>query len=157
MTLQVAVLGLLALAFFMRTPQVSGISMSPLIASGEFVLIDTVAYRFRGPKRGDVIAFHHDGPTPEVFIKRVVGLPGDRIRIDRGTVYVNGAPLSEPYIRYRDDRSFPTVVVPPNSLYVLGDNRVDSDDSRFWGFVPESSVIGKAVAGIWPIGRIGLL
>jgi signal peptidase I len=156
-TLQIAVLGLLALAFFMRTPQVSGLSMAPHIASGEFVLINTAAYRVGGAARGDIIAFHHDGPTPEVFIKRVIGLPGDTVRIDAGAVYVNDAPLSEAYVRYPDDRSFPAVTVPPGSLYVLGDNRADSDDSRFWGFVANNQVIGRAVAGIWPLGHIGAL
>lgn len=131
--------------------------MAPHIASGEFVLINTVAYRVQAPQRGDIIAFHHDGPTPETFIKRIVGLPGDTVRIDRGTVYVNGAALTEPYVRYPDDRTFPQVTVPADSLYVLGDNRADSDDSRFWGFVAEREVLGKAVAGIWPLGHVGAL
>jgi signal peptidase I len=156
-TLQIAVLGLLVLAFFMRTPQVSGLSMSPHIASGEFVLINTVAYRMHAPKRGEIIAFHHDGPTPEIFIKRIIGLPGDTVSVDRGAVLVDGRPLSEPYVRYPDDRSFPAVTVPAGSLYVLGDNRADSDDSRFWGFVAENQVIGEAVAGIWPLANIGAL
>lgn len=141
----------------MRTPQVSGLSMAPHIASGEIVVINTMAYRFGAPARGDIIAFHHDGPTPEIFIKRVIGLPGDRIAIDRGRVSVNGTELNEPYVRYPDERSFAAVTVPPDSLYVLGDNRADSDDSRFWGFVPENQVLGKALAGIWPLGHLGAL
>ena len=131
--------------------------MAPHIASGEVVLINTIVYRMHAPARGDIIAFHHDNPTPETYIKRVVGLPGDRVRIDGGKVYVNGTLLSEPYVRYPDGRSFPEVTVPAGSLYVLGDNRADSDDSRFWGFVPESAVLGKAVAGIWPLGHVGAL
>jgi signal peptidase I len=154
---QLAVLAVLALAFFMRTPQVSGLSMSPHIASGEIVLINTIAYRIHGPQRGDIIAFHHDGPTPEIYIKRIIGLPGDRVRIDRGTVYVNGTAIAEPYVRYPDHRSFAEVTVPASSLYVLGDNRADSDDSRFWGFVPENAVLGKAIAGIWPLQDAGAL
>ncbi len=141
----------------MRVPQVSGLSMKPGIVSGEFVLIDTIAYRFGEPTRGDVIAFHHDVDQHEVYIKRVIGVPGDRIRIDRGNVYVNGERLTEPYVQYDDTRSFPTVTVPPNSLYVLGDNRVDSIDSRFWGFVPYDQIMGKAQAVIWPAGRAGAL
>jgi signal peptidase I len=141
----------------MRTPQVSGLSMAPHIASGEVVLINTIVYHLHVPARGDIIAFQHDGPTPETYIKRVIGLPGDRVRIERGTVYVNGVQLSEPYVRYPDGRSFPEVTIPPNSLYVLGDNRADSDDSRFWGFVAERAVLGKAVAGIWPLGHVGAL
>ncbi|HET9097809.1 MAG TPA: signal peptidase I [Candidatus Baltobacteraceae bacterium] len=154
---QLALLALLALAFFMRTPQVSGLSMAPHIASGEIVLINTIVYRMHAPARGDIIAFHHDGPTPETYIKRVIGLPGDRVRIDRGQVYVNGTPLNETYVRFPDGRSFPEVTVPAGALYVLGDNRADSDDSRFWGFVPENAVLGKAVAGIWPLGHVGAL
>lgn len=154
---QLALLTLLALAFFMRTPQVSGLSMAPHIASGEFVLINTIVYHMHPPARGDIIAFHHDGPTPETYIKRVIGIPGDRIRIDRGTVYVNDTRLDERYVRYPDGRSFPEVTVPPDELYVLGDNRADSDDSRFWGFVPQNAVLGKAVAGIWPLGHVGAL
>lgn len=156
-TLQIAALCILALAFFMRTPQVSGLSMAPHIASGEIVVINTMAYRVGAPARGDIIAFHHDGPTPEIFIKRVIGLPGDRIAIDRGTVIVNGTPLVEPYVRFPDERSFREVTVPQGSLYVLGDNRADSDDSRFWGFVPENQVLGKALAGVWPLGHLGAL
>lgn len=131
--------------------------MSPRIASGEFVLINTIAYRMHAPARGDIIAFDHDNPGPELYIKRIIGMPGDRVRIDRGTVYVNGSRLDEPYVRYPDGRSFPEVTVPANDLYVLGDNRADSDDSRFWGFVPEDAVLGKAVAGIWPLGHVGAL
>jgi signal peptidase I len=157
MTLQLAVLAALALAFFLRMPQVSGISMAPHIASGEIVLINTMAYHFQSPARGDIIAFHHDAPAEETFIKRVIGLPGDRIAIDRGRVIVNGMPISEPYVQYPDTRSFAPVTVPPNELYVLGDNRADSDDSRFWGFVPRDQVLGRAVAGIWPIAHLGAL
>lgn len=131
--------------------------MAPHIASGEVVLINTIVYRMHAPARGDIIAFHHDAPTPETYIKRVIGLPGDRVRIDRGNVFVNGALLQEQYVRYADGRSFAEVTVPQGALYVLGDNRADSDDSRFWGFVAQNQVLGKAVAGIWPLGRVGAL
>jgi signal peptidase I len=157
-TLQIAALAFIAIAFFMRVPQVSGLSMAPHIASGEVVLINTLDYRFRAPARGDIIAFRHNsGDSSEVFIKRVVGIPGDRVRIDRGAVYVNGNALREPYVQYADQRSFPERTVPEGSLYVLGDNRAASDDSRFWGFVAKSDVIGKAFAGIWPLPHAGTL
>jgi signal peptidase I len=156
-TFQIAVLAVLALAFFMRTPQVSGLSMAPHIASGEIVLINTMAYRLRAPARGDIIAFHHEGPTPQTFIKRVIGLPGDRIEIRRGTVYVNGTALTEPYVQFPDEHSYGAVIVPAGSLYVLGDNRADSEDSRVFGFVPQNDVMGRAVAGIWPAAHLGAL
>ncbi len=154
-TLQLAALAALAIAFFMRTPEVSGLSMAPRIASGEFVLINTISYRLHAPQRGDIVAFRHDSPAPEVFIKRIIGLPGDKIAIDRGRVMVNGSVLPEPYVRFADNRSFPEVTVPAGSLYVLGDNRVDSNDSRFWGFVGQDHVLGRAVAGIWPPAALG--
>lgn len=131
--------------------------MAPHIASGEIVLINTMAYRVRTPARGDIIAFHHDSPTPETFIKRVIGLPGDRIEIRRGIVLVNGSPLSEPYVQFPDTRTFAAVTVPPGSLYVLGDNRADSEDSRVFGFVPQNLVMGQAIAGIWPAAHLGAL
>ncbi len=157
LTLQVAVLVALVAAFFVRAPQVSGLSMEPRIASGETVLISTLGYRFHQPQRGDIVAFHHDDGAPEVYIKRVVGLPGDRIRIEHGRVFINDVPLPEPYVQHADERSFPELTVPAKTLYVLGDNRIVSDDSRFWGFVPDDQVIGKALAGIWPLGSFGLL
>jgi len=157
LTLQVAVLAVLVAAFFVRAPQVAGLSMEPRIASGETVLISTLGFRFRAARRGDIVAFHHDDGTPEIYIKRIIGLPGDRIRIRNGDVVLDGAVLDEPYVRYRDRRSFPEVTVPPGSVYVLGDNRAVSEDSRFWGFVADDQVIGKALAGIWPIGSMGAL
>jgi signal peptidase I len=107
--------------------------------------------------RGDIIAFAHDRPAPSVSLKRVVGLPGERIEIRRGIVYVNGARLPEGYVRYRDDRSTAPVTVDAGSYYVLGDNRANSDDSRDWGLVPSSEIIGKAVIAIWPPSHLGAL
>jgi signal peptidase I len=131
--------------------------MAPHIASGEYVLINTFAYRVGQPARGDIVAFRHERSAPSVYLKRIIGLPGDRIAISRGEVFVNGAKLNEPYVRYPDTRTFPAVTVPSGALYVLGDNRANSDDSRFWGFVEGGDVIGKAVAGIWPLPRMGTL
>lgn len=155
LVVEVALLCVLAAAFFIRTPQVSGRSMAPQIASGEYVLIDTLTYRFRPPARGDVIAFRRNedpaqGAEPSIYIKRVIGLPHDRVVIRSGTVYVNGKALSEPYVRFRDPGSYPLVVVPAGELFVLGDNRADSEDSRAFGCIRESAVIGRALAGIWP-------
>jgi signal peptidase I len=164
LALQLVVLALLIAAFFVRMPQVSGLSMEPHIHSGEYVLINTFAYRLRTPRRGDIIAFRHDGAlraaqddTRAIFIKRVVGLPGDRIRIDRGQVYVDGVKLDEPYVRHPDNRTFGEITVPASSVYVLGDNRAESEDSRFFGPVADNQLIGRAVAGIWPPRVLGSL
>lgn len=157
MVVQIALLALIGVAFFVRTPQVSGFSMAPHIDSGEFVVINTAAYRIGDVHRDDIIAFAHDLPAPSVYLKRVVGLPGERIEIRRGVVFIDGAPLAEPYVRYRDDRSTPPLTVAPGTYYVLGDNRANSDDSRDWGLVPRGEIIGKAIIAIWPPDRFGTL
>ena len=157
LALQLAILGALIAAFFVRMQQVFGPSMEPHITPGEYVLTNTLAYKFAAPQRGDIITFQHASDPPEIYIKRVIGLPGDRIRIVHGTVIVNDTPLAEPYLQFRDQRSFPEVVVPEHELFVMGDNRANSEDSRFFGPVPDADITGKAVAGIWPIANVGSL
>lgn len=141
----------------LRPGQVSGFSMEPRIAEDEYVLINALAYRFSRPQRGQIVAFRHERSAPEVYLKRIIGVPGDRVAIERGVVILNGTPLSEPYVRFRDARSAAAAVVPSGEYYVLGDNRANSDDSRSWGFVPASDLIGRAMFGIWPLGRFGVL
>ncbi len=131
--------------------------MAPRIASDEYVLINALAYRMGPPHRGEIIAFRHERSAPSVYLKRVVGLPGERVSVDRGVVSVDGRAIDEPYVHYPDQRSFAAVVVPSGSLYVLGDNRGNSDDSRAWGFVSASDVIGRASVAIWPLSRFGVL
>jgi signal peptidase I len=155
LALQLTVLALLVAAFFIRLPQVSGLSMEPHIRSGEYVVINTFAYRIGVPRPGEIVAFRHEGDARAVFIKRVIGIPGDHIRIDRGQVYVNGSKLVEPYVQHPDDRGFAELVVPPRSVYVLGDNRADSEDSRLFGPVGDERLIGRAIAGIWPPRMLG--
>jgi signal peptidase I len=151
---QLAVLLLIATAFFMRTSPVDGLSMEPRVPAGELLLINTLAYKLGPARRGDVVAFRHDAPNPETYIKRIVGLPGERVEVRDGVVLVNGRALSEPYVRFSDRRSAAAVTVPPHAYYVLGDNRAESDDSRTWGVLHDSDVVGKALAGIWPPRRL---
>jgi len=132
--------------------------MEPRIDSDEYVLINALAYRLGGtPQRGDIVAFRHERSAPSVYLKRLIGLPGDRIEIRRGTVYVDGVELPEPYVHFRDSRSAAAVTVPAGAYYVLGDNRANSDDSRFWGFVPREDVVGQAVFAVWPLDRTGAI
>ena len=138
----------------LRPGQVTGISMEPRIDSDDYVVIDALAYRMGAPAHGDIVAFRHERSAPSVYLKRLIGLPGDRIVIDRGVVHVNDTVLDEPYVRFRDTRSFAALTVPANAYYVLGDNRANSDDSRAWGFVPQSDLIGRAVFEIWPLAHV---
>ncbi len=154
LTLQTLVLIAIGMAFFLRVPQVTGPSMLPRVTPGEVVLINTLAYRLGPIARGDVVALEHDEPEAQTFLKRVVALPGERVHVDAGVLFVNGRRIAEPYVSFPDTRSVAPVVVPPHALYVLGDNRAQSEDSREWGPVPEGAVIGKALLGLWPARRL---
>jgi signal peptidase I len=136
--------------------RVDGASMEPTLETGEFVIVNKLAYMLGGPQVGDVIVFHFPRDPEQEYIKRVIGLPGDKVSVMEGQVSVNGQPLSEEYIAaplaYES-----TWTVPPESLFVLGDNRNNSSDSHNWGPVPLDYVVGKAVFVYWPPTRWGML
>jgi signal peptidase I len=129
--------------------RVDGQSMLPTLNNGEFVLVNRLAYKLGEPTRGDIIVFRSTTQLDLDLIKRIIGVPGDAIRIADGRVLVNDVPLHEPYINaephYSGDWS-----VPDGYLFVLGDNRNDSSDSHAWGLLPEQNVIGKAILIYWP-------
>jgi signal peptidase I len=154
LTLQILLLLAIGMAFFLRVPQVAGPSMLPRVIPGELVLINTLAYRFGAVAHGDVVALRHDDPTAQTFLKRVVALPGERVQLAAGSLYVDGRRVNEPYVSFPDTRSLAPVTVPPHAVFVLGDNRAQSEDSRAWGPIPEGDVVGKAVLGLWPVRRL---
>ena len=129
--------------------RVDGESMLPTLKNGEFVLVNRLAYRMGEPTHGDIIVFRSTTEPDLDLIKRIVGAPGDQIRVGDGQVFVNGVSLSEPYInaapRYSGEWS-----VPEGYLFVLGDNRNDSSDSHAWGLLPTRNIIGKAMLIYWP-------
>lgn len=129
--------------------RVDGSSMRPTLQTGEYVLVNRLAYRFGEPQRGDIIVFRAPISPEEDLIKRVIGLPGEAVKIESGSVYVNDAALAEPYIAASPNYSGKWSV-PADHLFVLGDNRNDSSDSHSWGLVPIENVIGKAVLIYWP-------
>ncbi|GAB4528925.1 MAG: signal peptidase I [Anaerolineales bacterium] len=136
--------------------RVDGYSMMPTLESGEFIVVNRLSYRLGQPERGDIIVFHYPHNPTQEYIKRIIGLPGDKIRIADGLVYVNGYPLEEPYIaappQYQTE-----MTVGEAQLFVLGDNRNNSSDSHVWGTVPFDYVIGKATFVYWPLPRAGFL
>lgn len=129
--------------------RVDGFSMLPTLHDGEFVLVNKLAYRTGSPTRGDIIVLRSTTSPDLDLIKRIIGLPGDRIVIQGGRVVINGETLNEPYINAAPNYSG-AWQVPPGNLFVLGDNRNDSSDSHYWGFLPLPNVIGKALLIYWP-------
>lgn len=136
--------------------RVDGFSMEPSMHSGEFVIVNKLAYKFAPVQRFDVIVFMFPRNPDQEYIKRVIGLPGDEVVIANRQVRVNGEVLDEPYILQPPTYSG-TWVVPEGSLFVLGDNRNNSSDSHNWGPVPLDYVIGKAVLIYWPPSEWGLV
>ncbi len=136
--------------------RVENVSMKPTLQPGEFLLINRVAYKLGEPDIGDIIVFHAPGESEMDYIKRVIGLPGDQVRIEDGTVYVNEQPLYETYVADQP-RYTGTWDVPDGQYFVLGDNRNNSSDSHLWGFVPEDDIVGRALLIYWPFSEITIL
>jgi signal peptidase I len=134
-------------------------SMIPTLEIGDRVLVNKFIYRFTDPSRGDIIVFESVDNSNEDLIKRIVGLPGDRIAVRGGKLFVNGERQREPYTNKKlPDRSFYAQTrVPKNHVFVMGDNRGNSADSRVFGPLPEKNIEGEAFLRFWPPDRIGLL
>ena len=130
----------------------------------EFVLVNKLAYVRSEPQHGDIIVFNYPNDPSEQFVKRIIAIPGDTIEIRQGIVYVNGEKVIEPYINKgtqlagfsnRDELSSQTV--PPESFFVMGDNRRGSRDSREWGFLPRKFIVGKVWLAYWPPPDFGVI
>ena len=147
------------LLFVFEPVRVQGYSMMPHLQNNERLFIDKVAFNYQPLERGDIVVFRYPRDPRQSYIKRIIGLPGERVAIWDGVVYINGHRLREPYIeaRYRDDADFPAFTVPPKSYFVLGDHRNSSNDSRIWGCLPANDIYGRAVFAYWPVGDVGLL
>ena len=162
----------------MQNFKVEGASMSPTLNSGQYLIVNKLAYvnvdlvrlsklipiwrakqvkdnhNVRSPIRGEIIVFRFPDPNPNNrkrdFVKRVIGVPGDKIAIVNGVVWVNGESLHEGYLRYRDTFNLDERVLKEKHYFVLGDNRTGSNDSRAWGAVPEENILGKVWSVYWP-------
>ena len=129
--------------------KVDGSSMEPTLHNGEFILVSKVNYMLGEPHRGDVVVFDFPRNITQEYIKRVIGLPGEHVRVEGGKVYVDDQPLTEPYIKAAPNYHG-SWEVPENTLFVLGDNRNNSSDSHNWGMVPVENVVGEAFFIYWP-------
>lgn len=147
------------IVFLYQPVKVEGTSMMPWLQDQERIFVNKFVYNFDEVDRGDVIVFRFPLDPQKSYIKRVVGVSGDVVEIVGGQLIVNGESVEEWYVptEYRDLSSHAAVVVPEDSLYVLGDHRNTSNDSRMWGTVPLPFVTGKAVFAYWPLDRFGVL
>ena len=147
------------IVFLYQPVRVEGTSMLPMLEDQDRLFINKIAYRVGDIHQGDVVVFEYPRDHSKSYIKRVIGLPGDRLRIDHGFVYVNGHRLQEPYVpaRYEDDRSEAEMVLPPHEYFLMGDHRSISSDSREFGPVDRDLIYGKAVFVYWPMEQVGVV
>lgn len=143
--------------FLYQPVKVEGTSMLPQLVDEQRIFVNKFVYRLDSIERGDVVVFKLPENPGRSYIKRVVGLPGETVEVRKGRVYVDGRAIDEDHVppRYRDYASHPTLTVPADEYYVLGDHRNTSKDSRSWGTVARSQITGKAVFAYWPIERFG--
>lgn len=148
--------------FILQPNQVKGASMDPTFATGDYIFTSKITYKFRQPQRGDIIVFRSPKNPDIEYIKRIIGLPADKVLVEKGEVFVNGTKLDEGYIAAKTntwDGGFvqdgKTVIVPQDEIFVMGDNRPRSSDSREFGTVPLSSIIGQVFYRYFPPGKVG--
>ena len=147
------------ITFLYQPVKVEGTSMQPELRDQDRLFVNKFAYDFEKISRGDVVVFYYPRDTQKSYIKRVIALPGDNIRIDDGRVYVNGQRVDESYVpkRFRDVRSMADMVVPPDEYFVMGDHRSISSDSRDFGAVTRKLIYGKAAFIYWPADNMGVV
>ncbi|WP_414542438.1 signal peptidase I [Nostoc sp. CCY0012] len=157
-------LALLIRTFIAEPRYIPSDSMLPTLHTGDRLVVEKVSYRFHPPISGDIIVFQppeelqkRGYPSDQAFIKRVIGVPGKILKVTNGKVYLDGEPLIEDYIAEPPNQPFPPVQVPEDKFFVMGDNRNDSNDSRYWGFLPRQNIIGRATFRFWPPDRIGFI
>lgn len=150
---------LFLVTFLIQPVRVEGTSMQPQLSDQERIFVNKISYRVFNIERGDVVVFVFPGDSSKSFIKRIIGLPGETIRIAEGRVYIDGCLLDEPYIpwKYQERITQPPLLIPAGHYFVMGDHRNVSNDSRHWGCVPRSAIFGKAVLKYWPPDDIGLV
>lgn len=164
-TLVVAfVLAFLIRTFFVQAFYIPSPSMEPTLRVGDRIFVYKFLYGLEKVKRGDIVVFEYPKNPKKDYVKRAIGLPGETVKIVEKKVYIDGEPLEEPYAYHEDNfylgyprDNYGPIVVPKGSLFVLGDNRDASQDSRFWGFVPRKNIKGKAVILWWPPFRIRII
>jgi signal peptidase I len=143
--------------FLAQATRVYGQSMEPNLHSDQRLVVEKLSYNFHEPRRGDIVVLSVPQTGSGLLIKRVIGLPGEKVEIKGGKVYINEQPLEEPYLSSQSQRDMKATVVPPDHIFVLGDNRGFSNDSRSFGSVPLENIVGRAWFSYWPLDQLGFL
>ncbi len=156
-TLLLTLVIFLLIRFAVQNFRIEGFSMEPNFHDGQFLLVNKILYMFSPVERGDVVIFHYPNNPSRDFIKRIIGLPGDKVEIVNGRVVINGEMLNESYPLNPGTYSYGPTTVGPGEYFVLGDNRNNSSDSHSWGLLPAKDIIGKAWVSYWPPQLIGLV
>jgi signal peptidase I len=154
------VLALVIRAFFLQVFWIPSGSMEPTLDIGDRIVVNKVAYHFRQPRRLEVVVFRGVpamGEEKKDLIKRLVGLPGEKLQVRAGKIYINDQPVTEKHTMNEDFANFGPVAIPADSFFVMGDNRPASADSRYWGFLPKANLIGPAFLRLWPLAKFGLI
>lgn len=158
------VLALLIRIFIAEPRYIPSNSMLPTLHTGDRLVVEKVSYHFHQPEKGDIVVFEPPEllqslgyRKDQVFIKRIIGKPGQKVSVNNGKVYIDDQPLAEDYIAEPPDYQLESVQVPDNEFFVMGDNRNDSNDSHVWGFLPKQNIIGRAGFRFFPFDRIGLI
>ena len=155
----IALLIVIPFRYFIAQPfVVSGDSMDPTFANGQYLIVDEITYKMTSPERGDVLIFKYPYDQTKDFIKRVIGLPGETVILHNSTVSIKNATgtfaLTEPYISKKTNDEM-TVVLKPDQYFVMGDNRPESLDSRIWGPLPKNLIIGRPILRLFPVNTLG--
>ena len=163
--LAVALVVALTMRLFIAEPRyIPSNSLDPTLYIGDRLVVDKISYHWQSPHRGDIVVFAPPPQLPrlgyepgQAFIKRIIGEPGQTVQVAQGQVLVDGQPLQEPYILEPPAYILDPVTVPEGQVFVMGDNRNDSNDSHVWGGLPQGNIIGRARLRFWPLDRLGIL
>lgn len=153
-----AIAGILAFlihTFLFAVVIVNGPSMEPTLHNNERLIMNKIIYKFHSPKRGDIVIFH--ASEQDDYIKRVIGEPGDKVEFRNQQLYINDQPVEETYLQHNVTEDVPSIIIPDHMIYVMGDNRKNSTDSRIIGPIPLEKVVGRVSILVWPFNRIGLV
>jgi signal peptidase I len=154
------IMALIIRAFFLQVFWIPSSSMEPSLDINDRIVVNKVVYHFREPQRFEIVVFRQVGennPDKKDLIKRLLGLPGEKLQVKAGVVYINDQPLEEKHQMNHDQAEFGPVTIPTDSYFMMGDNRPASADSRYWGFLPKKNIIGPAFLRLWPLTRRGLI